>query len=285
MDAVHDTATCFVTKVDSGDIMTRHLLTWSVGFVSVVALASACGPSQLDGKPTAVVSEPDNPQETHVTAPSPSSPTKEEVKPPVGETIKALPAEQDARPERGVIAQGDSNDGKSRPLFLDTSMSKVGFVGSKVTKDHEGSFESFDGKAMLDGYSPVSFEITVDTASVVTQYDKLTAHLKNEDFFFVSKYPKARFVSRQVLRGGQGSATHTVIGELTLRAVTKKITFPISLVTTDAGATGLAEFKINRKDFGMVYAGMADDLINDQVLLKLNLAFLDEKYRQEKTKR
>ena len=265
--------------------MTRHPLTWSVGFVSVFALASACGPSQLDGKPTAVVSEPDNPQETHVTAPSPSSPTKEEVTPPVAETIKALPAEQDARPERSVIAQSDSNDGKSRPLFLDTSMSKVGFVGSKVTKDHEGSFESFDGKAMLDGYSPVSFEITVDTASVVTQYDKLTAHLKNEDFFFVSKYPKARFVSRQVLRGGQGSATHTVIGELTLRAVTKKITFPISLVTTDAGATGLAEFKINRKDFGMVYAGMADDLINDQVLLKLNLAFLDEKYRQEKTKR
>lgn len=265
--------------------MTRHHFTWGVGLVGVLAVASACGPSQLDGKPTAVVSEPDDPQETHATTPSPSATKEETGQPSVDETIKALPAEQESKPERVGIARADSNDGKARPLFLDTSMSKVGFVGSKVTKDHEGSFETFDGKALLNGYSPVSFEVTVDTASVVTQYEKLTAHLKNEDFFFASKYPEARFVSRQVLRGGQGSATHTVIGELTLRAVTKKITFPISLVTTDAGATGLAEFKINRKDFGMVYAGMADDLINDQVLLKLNLAFLDEKYRQDKAKR
>ena len=45
-----------------------------------------------------------------------------------------------------------------------------------------------------------------------------------------------------------------------------------------AGATGIAEFKINRKDFGIVYPGRADDLIADDVLLKLNLAYLDKRY-------
>jgi hypothetical protein len=32
-----------------------------------------------------------------------------------------------------------------------------------------------------------------------------------------------------------------------------------------------AEFAINRKDFGIVYPGMPDDLIKDDVLLKLHI--------------
>ena len=32
-----------------------------------------------------------------------------------------------------------------------------------------------------------------------------------------------------------------------------------------------AEFTINRKDFGILYAGMPDDLIKDDVLLKIDL--------------
>ena len=32
-----------------------------------------------------------------------------------------------------------------------------------------------------------------------------------------------------------------------------------------------AEFDINRKDFGIVYAGKADDLIRDEVVIRLDL--------------
>jgi hypothetical protein len=32
-----------------------------------------------------------------------------------------------------------------------------------------------------------------------------------------------------------------------------------------------SEFAINRKDFGIVYAGKADDLIRDEVVLKLSV--------------
>ena len=253
-------------------------LRWGMGVMAALALSTSCGESQLDGKPVAVVSDLEKSPNAEATKPSQMS----EKGVDNAEIIKAVEAEAASAPASSPAPKGDPNEGKKRPLFLDVSMSKVGFVGSKVTKDNEGHFEVFDGKAMLDGYEPKSFEVTVDTTSVQTAYPKLTAHLKDEDFFFVSKYPQARFISREVIRGGQGSATHTVVGELTLRAVTKKISFPISLVTTDAGATGLAEFKINRKDFGIVYAGMADDLIKDEVLLKLNLAFLDVKYRKDK---
>ena len=38
-------------------------------------------------------------------------------------------------------------------------------------------------------------------------------------------------------------------------------------------AKGTAEFTIDRKQFGIVYPGMPDDLIKDEVLLKLDLSF------------
>jgi hypothetical protein len=41
----------------------------------------------------------------------------------------------------------------------------------------------------------------------------------------------------------------------------------------DNGAKVKSEFSINRKDFSMEYAGMADDLIRDDVVIKLDLVF------------
>ena len=40
---------------------------------------------------------------------------------------------------------------------------------------------------------------------------------------------------------------------------------------TADGVTGTAEFSINRKDFRIVYPGKPDDLIKDDVPLKLSL--------------
>ena len=60
-------------------------------------------------------------------------------------------------------------------------------------------------------------------------------------------------------------------GNFQLHGVTKSITFP---ATVKAGGDTVdvdAEFAINRKDFGVVYPGMPDDLIKDEVLLKLHI--------------
>ncbi len=108
--------------------------------------------------------------------------------------------------------------------------------------------------------------------SLVADQDKLTSHLKSPDFFNVGKYPKATFKSTEIKEGGEGG-THTVTGDLTLLATTKKITFAATIAVAEGSATGKAEFKINRQDFGIVYPGKPDDLIKDDVLLKLDLAF------------
>jgi polyisoprenoid-binding protein YceI len=164
--------------------------------------------------------------------------------------------------------------------------SKISFVGSKVTGRHNGSFEKFSGTIDFNGKPETSkVTITIDTTSITTDTPDLTKHLKTADFFDVAKYPEAKFESTEIKPGGEKGATHTVTGNLTLHGVTKSITFPATIVVTPssgsgAGSSGLSSlaaitvdstFAINRKDFGINYAGAADNLIRDDVVLKLQI--------------
>ena len=56
-----------------------------------------------------------------------------------------------------------------------------------------------------------------------------------------------------------------------MRGVKKSVKFPATITITPADVAVKAEFAINRKDFGIVYAGKADDLIRDDVVIKLDL--------------
>ena len=151
--------------------------------------------------------------------------------------------------------------------------SKVEFTGSKVTGSHSGGFKTFTGTAGLtpDGSSLASLTADIDTASTWSDNEKLTGHLKAPDFFDVTKYPKATFVTTEIKPGGEKGATHAVTGNLTLHGVTKSITFPATVVVKDGSATLTTSFALNRKDFGIAYAGMTNDLIRDEVVIKLDL--------------
>ena len=107
--------------------------------------------------------------------------------------------------------------------------------------------------------------------SVATDSNGLAEHLKTADFFDAPKFPRATFVSTEIKPGGEKGATHTVTGNLNLHGVTKAITFPATIKVDGAAATLDAEFYINRNDFGIRYAGRTNDLIRDEVVLKLHV--------------
>jgi polyisoprenoid-binding protein YceI len=100
---------------------------------------------------------------------------------------------------------------------------------------------------------------------------KLTEHLKTPDFFDVAKFPDAKFVSTEIRAGGDKGASHTVTGNLTMHGVTKSVTFPATIAVTADTASVDSDFSINRKDFGINYAGAADNLIRDDVVIKLTI--------------
>ena len=155
----------------------------------------------------------------------------------------------------------------------------IGFVGSKVTGSHTGDFKKWSDSVTLAGGKAEGgkLEFSVQTASVVADEGsrndwtpKLEEHLKGADFFDTAKFPTATFASTEIKAGGTGGS-HTVKGNLTLRGVTKVVSFPATIVVKGSEISGKTEFSINRKDFGLVYAGKADDLIRDGVVLKIDV--------------
>jgi polyisoprenoid-binding protein YceI len=159
-------------------------------------------------------------------------------------------------------------------LTVTPENSKVLFTGSKVTGKHDGGFNQFSGSIDLVNAKPEesSVKIDIEASSVFTDTDGLTKHLQTGDFFEVAKFPKASFASTKIVTdAAKGENNYTVTGDLELRGVTKSVTFPATISVTPADVSVNSEFSINRKDFGIVYAGKADDLIRDDVVIKLDL--------------
>jgi polyisoprenoid-binding protein YceI len=154
--------------------------------------------------------------------------------------------------------------------------SKIEFVAAKVTRDHHGQFKAFDGSIEYAGTQPSRISFDIDLNSVETDTEKLTGHLKSPDFFDVAKYPKATFVSTSVTpapAGAPNGTTHVLKGTLDLHGVRKDLEIPVVAQQSPEGVHTTSEFTINRHDWGISYKGAADDLIKDNVLIKLDLMF------------
>jgi len=163
---------------------------------------------------------------------------------------------------------------KGAALPISPENSKVEFTGSKVTGKHNGGFKTFTGMIDLVNNKPEESRVAVDidTNSIFSDDEKLTGHLKSADFFDVAKFPTANFTSTKIAPdAAKGAGNYTVTGDFDLHGQKKSITFPAKITMSDAEVAVDAEFSINRKDFGIVYAGKTDDLIRDDVVIRLNL--------------
>jgi polyisoprenoid-binding protein YceI len=144
---------------------------------------------------------------------------------------------------------------------------KVTFVGTKKGGKHDGGFKKLTGTAAVTDGNPATLQIdaTIDTTSLYSDNAKLTAHLKNPDFFNVKDNPTATFKTTKVEKSATG---YTITGDLTLLGKTKPVTMPATVAVTGDTLTITSSFKIKRFDWGMTYGkGMVDD----EVSLKLSV--------------
>ena len=162
----------------------------------------------------------------------------------------------------------------AKKLSFSNDGSKLEWTAAKVSLTHNGGFKTFSGTASLspDGKELTHIEVDIETASIFSDNNTLTGHLKSADFFNVEKYPKAKFVSTEIKAGGKNGDTHTITGNLSMLEAKKSVTFGavVKLENGKLGAT--AKFQINRQDWGLKYPGKPDDLINDLVELRLDIA-------------
>lgn len=185
----------------------------------------------------------------------------------------------DAEPER---APSESESGET--VRFDGETSKIDFVGSKVALgSHDGGFQEFEGEFLLgsDGSEVQAVNVTIDMDSTWSDNNKLTGHLKNEDFFEVETYPTSEFSSTSIKPAEENrtdddqkmaDATHEVTGNLTLHGVTKSITFPAKIEVNGEKVHLASEFSLKRGDFDIVYgSGVGENAIRNEVVIKLDI--------------
>ncbi len=185
----------------------------------------------------------------------------------VGDSVPAVETSE-SQPVPALPAGGAAGQ-----FIFGQADSSVKFVGSKVTRSHDGGFGKFAGTIRLVDGTPEGsrVQVEIDTTSLGADNPKLTAHLRSADFFDVKAYPTATFTSTQVTAQGAGPE-YAITGNLELKGVTKSLTFPATIDVGEERVTVQAEFSFRRRDFNIVYDGMANDLIRDEVVVRLNIA-------------
>lgn len=154
------------------------------------------------------------------------------------------------------------------------STSVLTWTGSAVAKEHYGTVDYSGSLSISDG-KLVGGELTFDMTTISSNdlegewKAKLDGHLKAPDFFNVDSFPTAKL--------NIGSYDGTILtGDLTIKDVTKAISFPAKVTVSDNGAEGKAEFTINRTEYGIVYgSGSFFDLAKDKVIsdeIKFNVS-------------
>lgn len=181
---------------------------------------------------------------------------------------------------------------------VDTTASKVEWVATKVSAYHTGTLNVKSGEVIVKDGNITGGNFVLDMNSIVVSgpkgsdtkaNEKLLGHLKSADFFDVTKNPEATFTITSVAPfsgTAKDSAdprqeaiskykvtnpTHSVSGNLTIKGLTKNITFPAQITITGNSASAIAKFNINRQDWDIVYPGKPDDLIRNEVHLGIAL--------------
>jgi polyisoprenoid-binding protein YceI len=139
-----------------------------------------------------------------------------------------------------------------------------------------GMVGGMSGTLNLDPTHPSAAELQVDIqlSGLMVTSSELAAHLRTADFFDVTKFPNARYVSRTIAVQGEEA---TITGDLTLRGVTRPVVLNARFYgagtdpMTQSQTVGFsAKAQIKRSDFGL---GFGAPLVSDMVDLEITAAF------------
>jgi polyisoprenoid-binding protein YceI len=163
---------------------------------------------------------------------------------------------------------------------IDKSHSHVGFkVTHLVVSKVMGQFNDFSGTINFDGkdFSKASVEVMIDPRTISTENENRDKHLRSADFFAADSLPEMKFKSTKIVPVAGNK--FQIVGDLTMRGVTKQVTLDAELNGTIQGMKGptagfSASGKLNRQDWGVSWNRSLDAgglVVSDEVELNLEV--------------
>jgi len=163
---------------------------------------------------------------------------------------------------------------------VNTETSAVTWKGYKFAGSHSGNITLESGSLMFEEDKLTGGEFTVDMTSIsVTDLEagkgkeKLEGHLNADDFFGTATHATASLVFTKVVASGKNS--YDVTGDLTIKGITKPITFEVSVY----GSKATASLKVDRTNYDIHYGSanftdtLKDKAIYDEFDLVVDLDF------------
>jgi polyisoprenoid-binding protein YceI len=128
------------------------------------------------------------------------------------------------------------------------SKSEIKFTVKNFGLNTPGTFTGLKGTIQFNPseLSSASFNVSVDVSTVNTGIDMRDNHLKSNEYFDAKQYPTINFVSTGVKADDNG---YVMSGQLTIKGVSKNISFPFTAVSQNGGILFTGSFSISRKDF------------------------------------
>ena len=179
-----------------------------------------------------------------------------------------------------LMAISFSMFGHGDPVKINTEKSTISWVGKKVTGQHSGTIGIKSGELMMHHgkLEGGSFVIDMSTLAVTDLKagqgkEKLEGHLNSDDFFGVEAHPEAMLKITNIM--GIGNNQYKVQADITIKGKTQKVSFDATVGKDMA----TAEITINRTKHDIKYGSgsffdnLGDNMINDDFVLSINLAF------------
>lgn len=147
--------------------------------------------------------------------------------------------------------------------------SKVHFVIKNFGIKTGGDFKGLKGtiKFLPANLAASAFDVTVDAATVDTDNESRDGHLREAEYFDATTYKTIQLKSTQITTSSI-AGRYFMIGNLTIKGVTKPVEFGFSATPKDGGYVFDGEFKINRRDFGV---GGSSVSLSDNLTVSLSV--------------
>lgn len=168
-------------------------------------------------------------------------------------------------------------DGEKKEV--NTATSKVTWKAYKVTGSHTGTITLKSGTLEFEGDKLTGGEFTVDMTTINTtdleggMKGKLDGHLNSDDFFATASNPTSTLIFTGIEASGKNS--YQVTGDLTIKGITKPVTFDVSVY----GSKATASLKVDRAQYNVKYGSgsffdnLGDKTIYDEFDLVVDLEF------------
>lgn len=165
-------------------------------------------------------------------------------------------------------------------------LSTMGWLAKKVTGQHNGTVQFKEGDVLVRGNKLVGGTFTADMNSlkVVDITDagtngKLVGHLRSDDFFSIEKNPTSTFKITNItpIKADAQGNNATITGDLTIKGITKPVTFPAKVGVKGGLASASGVATIDRTQFDIRYGSksffesIGDKAIDNEFTLSFNV--------------